>query len=558
MIFLPIVQRELRAAARRRGVYMSRIACAIAALGVGSWIMLLNRYEDPQSLGPVLFVSLAVVVFLYTSTGALNCDCLSVEKREGTMGLLFLTDLRGYDVVLGKLAATSVSAFYGMLAVVPILAIPILLGAVGIGEFCRVSLVSANLMFFFLSAGIFSSAVCREDSRGLGVAAVIAALLMLVIPWSIYYAAYRVTGSHADVIWTISPVFDCFLAFDDPTRSGRPTFQNHPGWFWGNVAATQIYSWFFLVAACLIVPRSWQDRSVSRSGFRGGLLSFFKWSAESRAKQRRQLLEINPFLWRVARGPLKRMFPWVFLVFVAGVWIWVHKPMGLGWLNDEEDVFWVLFLHVALKYWVAADACRALAEDRRSGSLELLLTTSLSEDQIVRGQLLALWRKFGGPGAVVLLIDAVLLGLLLRRHGSVEDYQAWTGIFAAAGVLLVADMIALSWMSMWLGLSGRKPNRATLMSFSAIVVLPSAFFWVALTVAEMVLHPDLTVGELIVTWVVLGLFVDGFFGVRSREKLLGRFREILSREPAKSGSKNRNRSGLAAVIPNTEPVSNRG
>ena len=35
----------------------------------------------------------------------LTADCLSEEKREGTLGLLFLTDLKGYDVVLGKFMA---------------------------------------------------------------------------------------------------------------------------------------------------------------------------------------------------------------------------------------------------------------------------------------------------------------------------------------------------------------------------------------------------------------------------------------------------------------------
>ena len=55
-----------------------------------------------------------------------TADCLSEEKREGTLGLLFLTDLKGYDVVLGKLAATSVSAFYGLLAALPVLAVPVL------------------------------------------------------------------------------------------------------------------------------------------------------------------------------------------------------------------------------------------------------------------------------------------------------------------------------------------------------------------------------------------------------------------------------------------------
>ena len=63
-----------------------------------------------------------------------TADCLSEEKREGTLGLLFLTDLKGYDVVLGKLVATSLNGLYAVLAAVPILALPLLMGGVAPGE----------------------------------------------------------------------------------------------------------------------------------------------------------------------------------------------------------------------------------------------------------------------------------------------------------------------------------------------------------------------------------------------------------------------------------------
>jgi len=43
-------------------------------------------------------------------------DCLCEEKREGTLGLLFLTNLKGHDVVLGKLFATSLPVFYSFVA----------------------------------------------------------------------------------------------------------------------------------------------------------------------------------------------------------------------------------------------------------------------------------------------------------------------------------------------------------------------------------------------------------------------------------------------------------
>jgi len=60
----------------------------------------------------------------------LTADCLSEEKREGTLGFLFLTDLRGYDVVFGKLVATSLRGFYAMLAALPVMGVTLVLGGI--------------------------------------------------------------------------------------------------------------------------------------------------------------------------------------------------------------------------------------------------------------------------------------------------------------------------------------------------------------------------------------------------------------------------------------------
>src|SRR5687767_7229435 len=110
MTFLPIVERELRVAARQRGTYWTRLGAVVAGLAVGTWIMLMPMIRNTRELGVALFSSLAVVTFVYSLLIGIRttADCLSEEKREGTLGLLFLTDLKGYDIVLGKLAATSV------------------------------------------------------------------------------------------------------------------------------------------------------------------------------------------------------------------------------------------------------------------------------------------------------------------------------------------------------------------------------------------------------------------------------------------------------------------
>src|SRR5215475_4386298 len=146
MTFLPIVARELRVASRRRVTYWVRIGAALAVIIIGTWVFLMEQREAPGDISKVLFGVLTGSALLYSLLSGIRdtADCLSSEKREGTLGLLFLTDLRGYDVVIGKMTANSLNAFYGILAVLPIFGVPILMGDITLGEFGRMALVTVN------------------------------------------------------------------------------------------------------------------------------------------------------------------------------------------------------------------------------------------------------------------------------------------------------------------------------------------------------------------------------------------------------------------------------
>src|ERR1041385_1755399 len=143
MTFLPIVERELRVAARRRGTFWLRIMAALIALVIGGGFIGLEYMQDVLSggsqlrLGGPVFKTLTWMSFAAALSAGLffTADCLSEEKREGTLGFLFLTDLRGTDVVLGKLAATSLRCVFALLAVFPVLAITQLMGGVPTAHF---------------------------------------------------------------------------------------------------------------------------------------------------------------------------------------------------------------------------------------------------------------------------------------------------------------------------------------------------------------------------------------------------------------------------------------
>src|ERR1041384_7213868 len=115
MIFLPIVERELRLASRKRGTFWLRVIAALVAVVIGVGFMVIQYVTAVAfgggrlQLGGPLFSTLTWLCFAAALSAGLffTSDCLSEEKREGTLGFLFLTDLSGYDVVLGKLLARS-------------------------------------------------------------------------------------------------------------------------------------------------------------------------------------------------------------------------------------------------------------------------------------------------------------------------------------------------------------------------------------------------------------------------------------------------------------------
>ena len=141
-----------------------RLLVAFGLVLITTWIFLAARNEPQHQVGQMIFYTLTGGLMLYCLFAGVRstADCLSEEKREGTLGLLFLTDLRGYDVIIGKLTANSLAVFYCVIAVVPVLAIPLLMGGVAGAEFGRISLVLMNTLFFSLCAGMLASAMFRN------------------------------------------------------------------------------------------------------------------------------------------------------------------------------------------------------------------------------------------------------------------------------------------------------------------------------------------------------------------------------------------------------------
>src|SRR5688572_25968149 len=355
MTFLPVVDRELRVAARQRTAYWMRVGGAAAGLLLCGWIMLIPSFRSPQKLGIVLFHTVAVATFCYSVLAGLlrTSDCLSEEKREGTLGLLFLTDLKGYDIVFGKLAATSVNGFYAMLAVFPVMAISLLAGGVGIEEFWRVVLVAINNLFFSLAVGMFCSAISRDERKAISLAIGLMVLITGGLPLigTITAEAYNRTPSP---LWFIpSPGYAAFMSFDT-TQRGITTFN----YFYQSVATVHAMAWLLLWLSSRIVPRTWQDKVESRGTNRRRQF----WSdiaygtALARARVRKLMLDINPMYWLAGRDRMKVVTVWAFLVATGLFWVWGLLKYPNEFKDGPAYVMTALWLHSILKFWVASEA----------------------------------------------------------------------------------------------------------------------------------------------------------------------------------------------------------
>ena len=535
MTFLPIVDRELRVAARRPVTHRVRLFAAMAVIGFGFVTLASARSgAPPHQVGKTIFVLETVVAFAFCLLSGvfLTADCLSVEKREGTLGLLFLTDLRGSDVVLGKLAATSLQSVYGILAIFPMLGLPLLMGGVSRGEFARVLLALLLDLVFSLAIGLLLSALGRETRQTMaatfGILVVFAGLLP-ALAWleHIYAGGGTVVGT-----WFLaSPVGALMLAFDWSYRTSQGA-----GMFWTSVGILTVLSLGALVFAGLILPRAFRlEKSYSVREGRNFVSQRTRFGGGRGAVGRRLKLEKNPFYWLATRDRLVRLITWVAILFPGVLWLcFIGGGLKVGPRRHESFAlsFMVAFaLHAIFKAIVALEASRRLSEDNHSGALELLLATPLPPRMILRGQWLALQDHFIKPMVALLLVNATLLWLAERADDpmNVGDHERNTfrTMFVGGAVALWLDFRALSWTGMLLALRSKSHSRAVLSTLGRVMLLPWAGIFAFVIIGEIGRGlSGAAVGTFVFIWFLVGAILSLTAAAKAKRQLADDFRRL--------------------------------
>src|SRR6266487_3075154 len=169
MNLLPVIVRELRAQSRQPMTYWLRVIGLGAIISV---MALVDLRGAPSELGCRLFSALNATLFLsiWIFVPLLTADTISREKREGTLGLLFLTPLTPIGIVFGKCLIHAVRAATLLLAMLPALALPFLLGGLTWKDCVVALLLSSSALVLALAAGLLASALVTDSRRALALA----------------------------------------------------------------------------------------------------------------------------------------------------------------------------------------------------------------------------------------------------------------------------------------------------------------------------------------------------------------------------------------------------
>ncbi len=537
MTFLPVVERELRVISRRAGTYWMRFGAALVAIGLASWVWAVARYQT-GALSLALFYTLSgfALVYCLLSGLFLTSDCLSEEKREGTLGLLFLTDLKGYDVVFGKLAATSVASFYSLFSLFPVMAIPLLLGGLTAGDFWRMALVLVNSLFFSLSAGVFVSALSKFPRKAAAGTLFVILAMNLVPPVLGGLWVWKHHGAGMPPHWLFIPSAGYAFGLAREQIATRGVAAD----FWLSIEVMHVASWILLLLASLIVRNAWQDKADSASSLRWRQ-KWMLWAygnAVERSRFRQRLLDLNAYLWLAGRNRLKSAYVWLLLGTMLAIWLWLRFKYPNSMNDIPVYIFIGILSHSLLKLWLTSEACRTLFADRQSGTLELILSTPISVDEILHGQWLALQRQFAWPALTVLAADVVMFVAGNRSNSFAEGGQEWLLLFLAGTLMFVADLLTLGWVSMWLAMVTRRVNRATGGAVFRVLVLPWLLFVGCMTALALLdiegFTPSLTF--FIILWFAIGIATNAFFFTLARTNLRHRFRSLATERFMAKGS----------------------
>ena len=419
MIVVPVIGRELRASARQPFTYSLR------TLGVAAMLLACTvfgmRYNFGPSLGGQLFGDLHFTLFwaVWVLVPLLTADCISRERREGTLGLLFLTRLSATDIVFAKTLAHALRALTLWFAALPVLTLPFLLGGVSWLEVLTSAAINFSSICWALAAGLLASAWSKSWLRSVVGAGLLSTLLLAMLGWltgeTMMQATRGATGS-----WQTSLDYAWLTGIGmlmGATRYIRFVFSPSSTQFVRILCLLSGFSVLGLLFAIIIAGRRtrrvWQEvpPSKARLWWEKTFCTPIFWLAFFRSWMRRKL-ERNPVGWLEQRRWTGRLVTWGWLAVVISIYsaVLTDRYFFRSSSSIQNTMAWLLSGSLAMT------AASSFGRERETGVMELLLVSPLGEAEIIWGRLRGLWGQFLPAFGLLLGIWAYFSALLSHHE----------------------------------------------------------------------------------------------------------------------------------------------
>jgi ABC-type transport system involved in multi-copper enzyme maturation permease subunit len=466
--------REWLTVPRRASHYVIRSAYlgALLVLGVTAWQTAVGWSRTPtlgdtsrfgQLLFQILtFVQLALLLFFAALSAA---STIIQEKDRRTFVLLLLTDLRNYEIVLGKLLGSLLQIVLLLLGMVPVLVLIVLLGGVSLAQVGQMLLVLAGAA---LAAGSLGGLVALWRDRTFQALALTVLFLVLYLCLVQYpaallafglaalaaWGAYVLAGRLAPRKWLALVLLVGGSVLGLAAAGGLGWFLQQAEWF--QQAQPTLRAWLDPIQAWLSVltPAASEGAFVIAPAyaFAGamlvlsvllnfwGILRLRVWNPSGEPIMQREQPDAaleeekdrarahaapgrvrhvwaNPILWReimtraYGRWPLLVRLAYVLVVGLACYY--VLTALGTAGGGTAFTAILVLVgVAVLSLLLVSAQAVTAITSERDTGALDLLLVTDLTPKEFIFG-------KLGGIGwnTLLYLLPPLVLAGYYAYHG---------------------------------------------------------------------------------------------------------------------------------------------
>ncbi len=408
----------------------------------------------------------------------MTADCISRERREGTLPLLFLTPLKAHDIVYAKGLAHVLRALTFWLAAVPVLTIPFIAGGIGWLEVLMSVLINLCSLCLAATAGLLASARSRVWTRALALALALAFVFLLaflsILPVLLNFAAPKRTW-----LYTELPNFFHGYVIALNLRNAWPDFlgvirQPHQrvAMLLG-AGASVILAFLFVLngVAAWSLNRKWQEQPASARAvwlsnklfrpvlFQNVLRRWLRW-----------VLQRNPIGWLEQRSWSGRLVVWSWFAIVMCIYSSLFSNLSLyqRGFHDAQG-----FLATLLAGSIALSAAGSFRRERETGVLELLLVAPLRESQIIWGRVRGIWAQFAP--AIALLFAVWLYAASFLTTG-----PELPTVFLYAVTFVTVPVVGL-----YFSLTKRNMVAAFLWTLGVQLVIPTAVAMLSRLAAEL-------------------------------------------------------------------------